>query len=172
MKVYRYFILLLIFSSSNFGEALAQKGTNDFEFNFKWGFSRRDQNIFDSKTDTLLVTGIDTIMKFKLHLTKEEKQSIHLEIQKMNFKNYPEKYEYQHPDSEEAFIAQPCPKYFLTVTNNKNSKLVEWNNCIHCKVKDEKHAALMQLDRLIEKIIWSKNPLKDYHPNRVRIDPN
>ena len=172
MKVTRYLFLFVLLTFPLFGKLLAQKMPKDFQFNYKFGFSRKDQTIYDSKGDTLFVTGIDTIMKFKLKLTKEEKQSIYMEMQKMNFTDYPEKYKYQYPDSVEALVRTPCKKYFLTVTIKNNSKLVEWNNCIECKVKDDKHAALMQLDRFIEKIIWARNPLKDYHPRKMQIDPD
>jgi hypothetical protein len=162
-------ILFLIVSVSVFGQ---QKMPKDFEFNYKYGFSRKDQTIFDSKSDTLIVTGVDTIMKFKLNLTSEEKQSIYQEMQKINFLDYPESYFYQHPDSVEALVGTPFQKYFLTITVSNNSKMVQWNNGVECKVKDEKHAALMQLDRFIQKIIWSRNPLKDYHPAKMLTDPD
>lgn len=171
MKTNKYFTILLLFIFLFCFKLFAQKDPVDFEFNFKFGFNRKDQTIFDSKSDTLIVTGIDTIMRFKLSLTKKEKQSIYEVLQKINFTSYSEEYNYQHPDSVKAFIVNPCQKYFFTLTWNDNSKLVEWNNCVQSKAKNEKHAALMSLERFIEKIIWSRNPLMDYHHDKMQFDP-
>jgi hypothetical protein len=169
MKIIKHLFILLLFISLVYGELLAQKMPKDFQFNYKFGLYIEDQTIFDSKSDTLICHGIDTIMKFKINLTEEEKESIFEEMQKINLTSYPERYYYQHPDSVEAFIGSPFHRYFLTITTNGNSKLVEWDNSIESTAKDEKHEALMQLDRFIEKILWSRNPLKDYHPKRMRL---
>lgn len=167
MKIPRLLFFLLVLFMAKTGVLPAQTSTKNFQFNFKWGFSRDDQTIYDSKTDTLLVTGIDTIMKFKLNMTEQEKQSIREEMEKIDISSYPEKYEYHHPDSVEGFLDSQCQKYFLITTINGNLKKVDWNDCIQSKARDEKHEALMQLDKFIEKIIWSKKPLKDYHPQKM-----
>jgi hypothetical protein len=152
--------------------AFAQKAPKGFAIYFKFGFHKEDATIYDSRTNTLIVQRIDTTMKFNLKLNDEEKQTIYNEAVKINFIDYPEKYLYQHLDTEEAFSSSPCQHFFLTITNNYKSKYVEWDNCIQTKTKDEKHAALMELDRTIEKIIWARNPLKDYQSSKRRIDPN
>ena len=105
-------------------------------------------------------------------MTAKDKNSIFKEIQKINFSDYPQIYLYQHHDTVEAIIGTRCQKYFLTTTLYGISKLVEWNNFTTAITKDEKHEALLKLGQYIENIIWSGNPLKDYHPIKMQIDPN
>jgi hypothetical protein len=140
----------------------------DFTFNFTFGFSQEPTN-FDEKKNILTVLGVDTSMKINLSITSEEKQKIFDKLQEINFTSYPDKYRYHYPDTEETFVGTPCNRFYLTITTNGKTKTVEWNDCIQSKIKDEKHEALMQLRRLIEKIIWSYNPLKDYHPKRMKM---
>jgi hypothetical protein len=167
------FLNLFIISIFLFSEIIsAQKAPNDFGIYFKFGFHKEDATHFDSRKKTLIVQGIDTLITIKLNLSAPEKQTIYEELIKINFINYPDKYIYQPSDTEEVFISSPCQHYFLTTTYNHISKYVEWDNCIQTKIKDEKHIALMNLDRIIEKIIWAKKPLKDYHPSRMGADPN
>lgn len=170
MKLYIYLIPIIILNILFFGLISAQKMPKDFALTFKFGFHAKDATIFDSKKGTLVVQGVDSVMTFKLKLTNKEKQTIYSELKKINFISYPEKYKYT--DSLNAFLRSPCRHFFLKIILNNNFKAVEWDNCVHSINKDEKHAALMTLDRVIEKIIWAKNPLKDYHPARVMFDPN
>lgn len=150
----------------------AQKSPRDFGLVFKFGYRVKDATLFESKKKTLVVQGLDTVMTFKLKLTRKEKETIYNELQKINFIEYPEKYIYQHADTSKTYINSPCRHYFLTVNLNSKLKNVEWDNCIQSSEKDERHAALITLGKVIEKIIWAGNPLKDYHPSRVLIDPN
>jgi len=170
MKMINLFKLFVI-SILLFSEIIsAQKAPKDFEIYFTFGF-HKDETVFDSRNSTLIVQGIDTLMTFKFKLSAEEKQTIYEELLKINFFDYPEKYSYQHSDTEEVFIDRPCQHYFLTVKNKNSSKNVEWDNCMQSRSKDEKHVALMDLDRTIEKIIWARQPLKDYHSSKMS-DPD
>lgn len=170
MKFNIHLILLAILNILFVGVISAQKMPKDFELTFKFGYHAEEATFFDSKKRTLVVQGLDTVMTFKLKLTNKEKQTIYNELEKINFISYPEKYKYT--DSLNAFLSLPCRHFFLKIILNNNFNEVEWDNCVHSTNKDEKHAALMTLDRVIEKIIWARNPLKDYHPARVRFDPN
>lgn len=167
-----YLKLFAIFSFLFSGSVLAQKVPKNFNIFFEFGFHKKDATIYDSEKNKLFVHGIDSLMIFDLKLSVEEKKTIYKEIQKINFIDYPEKYVYKHFDTAEVFIDSACEHYFLTVLYKNNSKKVEWDNCVETRIKDENHVVLMKLGRLIEKIIWAKNPLKDYHPTRMRFDPN
>jgi hypothetical protein len=169
IKYYYLFIITIILFSET---VWAQRVPDDFGVNFKFGFHKTDATLFDSRMGTLIVNGIDTTITFKLNLSDGEKQAIYTELIKINFNDYPEKYLYQHADSEKVLINSPCQHYFLTITSQYRSKHVEWDNCAQTKTKDEKHAALMELDRMVEKIIWSRNSLKDYHPSKLEFDSN
>jgi hypothetical protein len=171
MKIIKYYYLLIIIIVLISEIVCAQKVPDDFCVNFNFGFHKKDAT-FDSRKGTLIVNGIDTTITFKLNLSDEEKQTIYNKLIKINFNDYPEKYLYQHSDSEEVLIVSPCQHYFLTITSQyKSKKNVEWDNCAQTKTKDDMHAALMELDRLIEKIIWSRNFWKDYHPSKMEFDP-
>ena len=170
MKFNIHLILLAILNILFVGVISAQKMPKDFELTFKFGYHAEEATFFDSKKGTLVVQGLDTVMTFKLKLTSKEKQTIYNELKKINFISYPEKYKYA--DSLNTTVSSPCRHFFLTTLLNNNFKAVEWDNCVNSINKDEKHAALMSIDRVIEKIIWARNPLKDYHSARVRFDPN
>ena len=172
MKQNIYLVLLSIFTFLFVQLVFGQKMPKDFELTFQFGFHAEDATLFDSRKSKLIVQGLDTVMNFKIKLTKQEKQTIYNELQKINFIGYPEKYLYQNSDTIRMYVISPCQHYFLTVTLNNNLKTVEWDTCLQSIIKDEKHTALMTLDRVIEKIIWARNPLKDYHPTRMLIDPN
>lgn len=172
MKLILHLFLIVLFSLLFCGAAAAQKMPKEFWFTFRFGFHDKDATLFDAKKKTLIVQGLDTVMTFKLKLTSREKQTIYNELQKINFIEYPEKYIYQHADTSKTYINSPCRHYFLTVNLNSKLKNVEWDNCIQSSEKDERHAALITLGKVIEKIIWAGNPLKDYRPSRVLIDPN
>lgn len=166
------YFLFTIFTFLFIEPVYAQKIPKNFDVNFKFGFHAKDATLFDSKKKTLVVQGVDTVMTFKLRLTGKERNTIYKELQKINFLGYPEKYKYQFTDSLKTFSNSPCQHYFLTITLKSNLKTVEWDDCIRSINKDERHAALMTLGGIIENIIWSGNPLKDYHPTRMWIDPN
>jgi hypothetical protein len=161
-------IFLLFFTAT-----ISAQDLSDFNFFFKFGFGGKlKPTTYYSRNDSLTVYGLDTVMYFSLKLSPEEKKNIFNKFIEINFMKYPEKYFYQYSDSEQTVVSPPCQKYSLTIFIDKESKTVEWNNCIHSINEDPKHTNLMQLDRLIEKIIWDKKPLKDYHPKRMLVDPN
>jgi hypothetical protein len=167
MKYILHFFLLF------FTHTISAQDLSDFNFFFKFGFGGKlKPTTYNSKTDSLTVYGLDTVMYIPLKLTSEEKKAIFNKLTEVNFLKYPEKYVYQYSDSEHTVSSPPCQKYSLTLFNDKDSKSVEWNNCIQSINQDTKHSNLMQLDRLIEKIIWDKKPLRDYHPKEMLIDPN
>jgi hypothetical protein len=161
-KYLLYFLFLIpIFSG-------AQTMPGDFTFNFTFGNSREPTN-YDDKKSILTVNGNDTTMKIRIVLTNEEKQNIYDKLREINFISYPEKYSYHHPDSEQAIVCTPCNGFYLTITTNGVIKTVNWSDCVQSRTKDEKHEALMQLNRLIQKIIWAYNPLKGYHPKYMEM---
>jgi hypothetical protein len=161
-------ISLLFFTAMTSAQDLS-----DFNFSFKFGFGGKlKPTTYYSRNDSLTVYGLDTVMYFSLKLSPEEKKTIFNKFNEINFTKYPEKYIYQYSDSERTVVSPPCKKYSLTIFIDKESKSVEWNNCIQSVDPDIKHSNLMQLGRLIEKTIWDKNPLKDYHPKRMLVDPN
>jgi hypothetical protein len=172
MKLNGCLFLVVLFSLLFCGAAAAQKMPKEFWFTLRFGYHAKDATVFDSKKKTLIVQGLDTVMTFKLKLTRQEKKTIYNELQKINFIEYPEKYIYQHADTSKTYINSPCRHYFLTVNLNSKLKNVEWDNCIQSSEKDERHAALITLGKVIEKIIWAGNPLKDHRLSRVLIDPN
>ena len=47
---------------------------------------------------------------------------------------------------------------------------MEWNNATLYTTTDEKLEELMHLEKLIEKMIWKRNPLKNYHPDKMYFD--
>lgn len=171
MRLFKSLFLISSFFILSFGEALAQQAPSDFQIIFKFGFTKNaeDLTIFNSKESTLIVHGVDTVMTLPLAFSKDELNQVYGELQKINFSGYPEKYIYQHPDTEQAYIMRPCNGYSLTITSDKKTQSVEWNSCISSKTKDAKHVQLMQLDRFIERLIWSKRPLKDYHPRPAKL---
>src|SRR5436190_17842792 len=120
--------ILLLLLLSVFINAEAQELPRDFQFNFKLGFSKKDQSIFDSKSDSIFINVPDSILKFKINLSKDEKQFIYNELQKINFMSYPEKFLPQIPDTLVLIVGSPSKKFFLIVTFDSNSKLVDCIN--------------------------------------------
>lgn len=170
MRIFQSLIFLFTFFIFCAESGSAQQAPADFQIVFKFGFTRNveEQTTFSSKENTLIVHGVDTVMTLPLTFTKDEMNQVYGELLKINFSGYPAKYIYQHPDTEQAYMMRPCNGYSLTTTADKKTQTVEWNSCISSKTKDPKHVYLMELDRFIERLIWSKRPLKDYHPGKMK----
>ncbi len=175
MKNIKQLLLVFGFIFSVTELTKAQIMPTDFTFNYSFGFGLKKtvdhRTNYDGTNNMLTVYGVDTVMRISLSLTPNEKQKIYDELQKINFTSYREKYLYQQPDSVEAFVGIPCSHFLLAVIADSKVKSVDWNDCLKVATRDLKHEALMQLDRLIQKIIWAYKPLKDYHPTRMKIDP-
>lgn len=154
---------------------MAQTLPVDFSFNYSFGYGLKKtydhRDNFDDSKNLLTVYAVDTVLKINLKLSPEEKQQIFNKIEEIDFLNYPAKYYFHHSDTVEAFLSTPCQHFTLLVIMNTTVKTTEWNNCLKAPTRDTRHESLMQLDRLIQKIIWSYNPLKDFDPDVLMIDP-
>ena len=158
-------ILSLIFIFSLSKIASAQNFSKHFNFVLNFGISERPlekRSELNTIENTFRGDLVDTLITIKLKLTRKVKQKVFDELMKMDFKNYPEKYNYNfsHAKNELVSSGTPCTSYKLIVSFGDSTQSVQWNDCIRTTTKDEKHEALMNLSKSIWQLIYTNKSYK------------
>lgn len=154
------FLILLLIPVCGFCQTFNQ-------FNFEYRFHK---NIYVSKTKVFTKDMVaDPSVTFKIKFTRKERKLVYNKLQEINFSKYPEVYTYQNADTTYQYEdhRQPCSGYSMIVSSKNYNKKVSWSDCITGNgSKDRMYEKLMELNKLIYKIISEKKAYKNSPPLR------
>ncbi|MFB0543236.1 MAG: hypothetical protein ACETVR_00495 [Candidatus Bathyarchaeia archaeon] len=135
-----------------------------FNFIFRHGIKARNElNTFKGTYTADMV--IDPFITVSLSLTKEEMDRVYQKMVEINFFDYPDRFSVYAPPWKDIIGVTPHDSYYFKVVYNSKIKELFWE--AENIVQDENTDKLLELIKLIQDIIYSKEEFKKLPKRRA-----